>query len=225
MPERRRLVSFLLVFAGFAISAAAFPHLPSQVPTHWGLSGKPDAFGGRIQGAFTLPAVMLGAWLLLSFVPRYDRLLFINYDPADSDTSTVRPVYDQMVVIVLAVLLAFHTFAMTSSLGVIGTRRQPLLIAILASAGAIAIGNYLPRVTRRNAFIGFRVPWAYASEEIWRRTQRASGYGMVAAGIIGLVGATSDPVAPMKPFFMAMLTQIIVVAIYSYYLAHSRSAS
>jgi uncharacterized membrane protein len=83
------------------------------------------------------------------------------------------------------------------------------------------IGNYMPRVTRRNAFVGFRVPWAYASEEVWRRTQRAGGYGMVAGGMIGLVGAFALPSAPLKPFIVATIAQIVVVMIYSYRIAHS----
>ena len=222
MRDHRKLISFVLVIAAFAVSAIAFSHLPFEVPTHWGLSGKPDRFGGRVEGAFTIPIVMLGVWMLFALIPRYDRLLFINYDPTDSDSSTVRPVYDLIVVVVLVLMLAIHTFAITSSLGLVEGSRQPVLIAMIASLGAIVIGNYMPLVTRRNAFIGFRIPWAYASENVWRRTQRAAGYGMVAAGAVGIVGAVAIPSSPMKPFFGAMIMQLLVVAIYSYHLAHSR---
>jgi len=225
MREPNRVISLMLVLGAFAISAVAFPHLPAQVPTHWGLSGQPDHFGGRVQGAFIIPALMFGIWLVLTFVPNYDRVLFIRYDRSDSDSSTVRPEYDRLVAIVLAVMLGIHTFAIASALGLVGSSRQPIVIAVIVSLGTIAIGNYLPRVTRRNAFIGVRLPWAYASEEVWRRTQRAGGYGMVAAGVVGLVGTVAVPSAPLKPLFAALLTQLIIVACYSYYLAHSRTVS
>lgn len=221
MRDYRNLVSFMLIVAAFAVSAVAFPHLPAQVPTHWDLSGHANGFSGRVVGAFLLPVIMLGIWAFLSVVPRYDRLLFIRYTDRASDSSTVRPIYNIIVLVMLALLLAIHAFAMMSALGLVGAARQPVLIAVIASIGSIAIGNYMPRVTRRNAFVGFRVPWAYASEEVWRRTQRAGGYGMVAAGVIGLVGAFALPWAPLKPFFVAMLVQIVVVMIYSYRLARS----
>ncbi|MDQ2890198.1 MAG: DUF1648 domain-containing protein [Gemmatimonadota bacterium] len=222
MRDARRLISFVLVVAAFVASAFAYSHLPAVVPTHWGVSGKPNAFGSRIQGALVLPLVMLGVWLLMILLPRYDRLVFIRYDPSDSDESTVRPIYEVIAAIVLAILLAVHVFSLASGLGLAAGNRQPVLFATMGSLGAIIIGNYMPRVTRRNAFIGFRVPWAYASEDVWRRTQRAAGYGMVAAGVVGIIGAGLVHSAPRKPLFAAMAVQISVVAAYSYYLAHSR---
>lgn len=223
MRDHRNLVSFMLIVAAFAVSAVAFPHLPARVPTHWDISGHANGFSGRVTGAFLLPIIMLGTWIFLSVVPRYDRLLFIRYTDRASDASTVRPIYNVIVLVVLALLLAIHAFAMMSAIGLVGAARQPVLIAAIGSIGSIILGNYMPRVTRRNAFVGFRVPWAYASEEVWRRTQRAGGYGMVVAGTVGLVGAFALPSAPLKPLFVAMLTQVVVVMIYSYRLAHSRN--
>ncbi|MEO9225680.1 MAG: DUF1648 domain-containing protein, partial [Gemmatimonadaceae bacterium] len=177
MRDHSRIISFIIVVAAFAVSVFAFPHLPARVPTHWGLAGEPDGFSSRAVGIFLLPTVMLGVWLLLSLVPRFDRALFIRFEDRKSDISTVKPVYGIIVVAILAVLLAIHLFVIFTSLGAIGASKQPLIIAAISSIGAIVIGNYMPKVTRRNAFIGFRVPWAYASEEVWRRTQRAGGYG------------------------------------------------
>ena len=221
MRDHGRLISFLLVLAAFAISIVAFPHLPAVVPTHWGISGEPNGFGSTIQGAFLLPVIMLVAWALISFVPRHDRSLFIRYHDRKSDESTARPAYNAVMVAVLWSMLAIHVFAITSSLGLVAQKKLPLLLALLISSGMILIGNYLPQVTRRNAFIGVRFPWTYASEEVWRRTQRAGGYGMVGAGIIGLVGAVVFPAAPVKPLFTALMAQLIIVAIYSYSIAHS----
>jgi len=221
MRDHGRLIAFLMVVAAFAISIVAFPHLPAIVPTHWGISGEPNGFGSRVQGAFLLPAIMLAAWLIVGFVPRYDRSLFIRYDQRESDEPTARPAYNGVIVAVLASLLAIHAFAITSSLGLVAQKKLPLLLTLLLAIGMILIGNYLPRVTRRNAFIGVRFPWAYASEEVWRRTQRAGGYGMVGAGIIGLVGAVVFPTLPLAPLLVALIGQTVIVAVYSYSVAHS----
>jgi uncharacterized membrane protein len=221
MRDHSRLISFLLVVAAFAISIVAFPHMPAIVPTHWGISGVPNHFGSRVQGTFLLPAVMLVAWFIVSFVPRYDRSLFIRYGDRNTDESTSRPAHNAVIVAVLASMLAIHVFAITSSLGLVAQKKLPLLLTLLISIGMILIGNYLPRVTRRNAFIGVRFPWAYASEEVWRRTQRVGGYGMVAAGIVGLLGAVAFPGAPLAPLLVALVAQTVIVAIYSYSIAHS----
>jgi uncharacterized membrane protein len=222
MRDHSRIISLALIVAAFAVSLIAFPHLPPRLPTHWDMTGHANGFSGRAIGAFLLPCIMLGVWALLSFIPRYDRALFIRYQDRESDVSTVRPVYGVIVVAVLAMLLAIHAFAISSALGVVGPERQPLIIAVIASIGSVVIGNYMPRVTRRNAFIGFRVPWAYASEEVWRRTQRAGGYGMVLAGIVGLLGAFALPGAPFEAFLVAMVAQVVIVMIYSYRIAHSQ---
>jgi immunity protein, SdpI family len=223
--DHGRLISFVLVVAAFAISAIAFPHLPATVPVHWGPSGMPDHFGSRVQAALMIPVAMLAAWIVVGLVPRYDRTLFFRYETRDSDTSTVRPVYNVVVVAALAFMLALHGFDIVTALGLVGESRQPLIAALIISLGMIVIGNYMPRVTRRNAFVGYRLPWAYASEEVWRRTQRAGGYGMVTAGVLGIIGAVVFPRSPVKLLFAALLAQLIVVAIYSYYLARSARAS
>ena len=221
MPDRKRFVPLILVAGAFLLSATAFPHLPAQVPTHWGISGQPDQFGSRVQAALLLPLIMLFIGVAFSVVPKYDRLLFIKYEPRESDSSTVRPEYDRLVSILLAFLLAMHTFAIASGLGLVAGSHEPLLLAVVLSCGMIAIGNYTPRITRRNAFIGVRLPWAYASEDVWRRTQRAGGYGMVAAGVIGVAGGFASPSSPVKPLFAALVAQAIIVMVYSYSIAHS----
>ena len=221
MRDHARIVSVVLMVTAFVIAAVAYQHLPPNVATHWGFSGQANGFSSRLTGVLIMPIAMLVTWLLLIVLPRYDRSLFIRYSDRDSDSSTARPVYGTIAIALMALLLAIHVFTISTALGYIATNRQPMLMAVILSASCIAIGNYLPRVTRRNAFIGFRVPWAYASEEVWRRTQRAGGYGMVAAGVIGLVGALALPAMPLIAFAIASVVQITIVMVYSYRLAHS----
>lgn len=225
MRDHTRLVSVVLIVAAIAISAFAYPHLPPRVATHWGFSGQPNGFSGPLTGALIMPVVMLVTWLLLILLPRYDGSFFIRYSERDSNLTTARPVYSTIAVAVLALFLAIHVFTISTALGYLGTNRQPMLIAVILSASFVVIGNYMPRVTQRNACIGFRVPWAYASDEVWRRTQRAGGYGMVAGGVIGLVGAFALPGMPLIAFAVASVAQIVIVMVYSYRLAHSREVT
>lgn len=215
------VLPLILVLAAFAVSALAYPHLPADIPTHWGMSGHPDRYSGRLRGAYMLPTIMLGIWALLIVAPKYDRALFIRYEARLSDVKTARPIYTLMVTLILAVLLAMHAFGLAQALGWIGERESPVLLTVLVSVFAISLGNYMPRNTRRNAFVGFRMPWVYASEEVWRRTQRASGYGSVLSGLVGLAAAAIVPAISLKVLAVVAFTQITVVAVYSYALAHS----
>jgi uncharacterized membrane protein len=221
MRDNGRIVSLALVVASFVVSAIAYLHMPARVAIHWDLAGNANGFGSRMTAVAIMPIVMLFLWLLLIVAPRHDRRLFIKYSERDSDSTTMQPIYGIIAVVVLALMLAIHVVALTTSMGMIGAGRVPLLMTVVASLGCIVLGNYMPRVTRRNAFIGFRVPWAYASEEVWRRTQRAGGYGMVFGGVVGLVGAVADRSAPLRAFAVATVLQVVVVMIYSYRLAHS----
>lgn len=212
----------LLVIAAFVVSAVAYPHLPAMVPTHWGLSGQPDGYSSRLHGALLLPAVMLIVWLVLIIAPKYNRGIFIRYRARQSDESTERPIYPLIVTLILAALLGIHAFGIGSAVGWVAPSESPVLLTIIISVLMLVLGNYMPRVTQRNAFIGFRVPWAYASEEVWRRTQRAAGYGMVAAGVVGLLAAALAPARCATVLMSVILIQLAAVALYSYRIALSR---
>lgn len=225
MLNSKKIFSASIVAAAFAVSAFAYPRLPAIVATHWGVSGNPNRLGSRLELALAAPCIMLAIAIVFAFMPHYDRNLFIRYrspeSPRDPDSSTAKPEYDTMIAIILTLMLAMHTFTVASGLGLVAASQRAVVSAVILSVGMIAIGNYLPRMTRRNAFLGVRLPWTYASEEVWRRTQRAGGYGLVIAGIMGLVGAIAFPSSPGDPLFTAIIAQLVIVAAYSYYLAHS----
>jgi len=55
--------------------AAAFifyPLLPERVPVHWNWKGEVDAYGTRLQVAFTAPLLALGIYLLMLVTPLID---------------------------------------------------------------------------------------------------------------------------------------------------------
>ncbi len=56
---------------------------------------------------------------------------------------------------------------------------------ILAGIGLMLsfIGNYLPKI-KPNYFVGVRTPWTLASETVWRKTHRLSGFLWFAGGLV-----------------------------------------
>lgn len=59
-------------------------------------------------------------------------------------------------------------------------------VAIATGVLLLAIGNYLGKA-RQNAVFGLRTPWTLADANVWDRTHRFTGAGMVAGGAILVV--------------------------------------
>ncbi len=221
MPDIDERIAPAAVVVAFVVSALAYSHLPAVVPVHWGIGGQPDEFGSRLTTALQLPLLMLAMWTVLKLLPKRDIIFFVKYRPRPEDDRAVRPEYERMASIVLSNLLALHLYAIASGLSLLPARQQPRIMAMLLSVSMIVVGNYLPRITRRNLFFGVRMPWTFASEDIWRRTQRIGGYAYVATGVVGLIGALAVPASPLKPLMVALVIQVVAVAAYSYWLAHT----
>jgi uncharacterized membrane protein len=216
--------SWLLLVPGvlaLALSLALYSHLPDRIPIHWGIHGQANGWGSRATGAFALPALMLALGLFFGVLSRYLPDLLVRYQPDERPASLDQGAYTTVLGLVLLLLLAVHVYALASALGWLSPAHQPRAMALILAVGFILIGNYLPRVTRRNAFIGARFPWAYASEEVWRRTQRVSGYGMVAVGVLGLGAALVAPARATLAMLVLLLVYAAVVAVYSYWLTQS----
>ncbi len=62
-------LALLMVALSWAALLHAWPHLPDRVPTHFGLTGTPDAFGDRAT-LLTLPLLNVAFYLLLSLLQR-----------------------------------------------------------------------------------------------------------------------------------------------------------
>jgi uncharacterized membrane protein len=183
--------STFVVAAAVAMSAAAYPRLPERLPVHWGVSGDPDRWGTRFEGAVLLPLLMLGAWAVLRVLPRID--------PRSPNYAKMQATYDFMINATLTLLLAVHAMVLATGLGyaVPVGRLTPVLIGALL----VALGNVLPRA-RPNWWFGIRTPWTLTSDRVWARTHRVGGYAMTAAGIVILAGAALPGTWPFAIFIV-----------------------
>lgn len=60
-------LSVLLVIACIAATLICFPSLPDKIPTHYGVGGNVDSYGGRAS-AFSLPLINLLMLILFGFL-------------------------------------------------------------------------------------------------------------------------------------------------------------
>ena len=68
----RRWLPVIFIAGALIFSAAVYSRLPERVPVHWNISGEPDRFGTRLEGAFFLPVVMIIMLTIMRWFPTLD---------------------------------------------------------------------------------------------------------------------------------------------------------
>lgn len=79
----------------------------------------------------------------------------------------------------------------------------------------IFLGNLMGKI-RWNYFIGIRLPWTLANQDVWNKTHRFAGKLLVAAGFLGLMGILFPPVWTAIILFSGIGVAFTVVGIYSF---------
>lgn len=210
----KRWIGPVLIVLMVAFALAVYGRLPEQVPTHFDLSGDPDDWMDRFPGAFLLPAIAAGIYLLLFALRRIDprRAHYARFE----DTYWV-------ILNGLALMLAVMQGL---SLGLALGWPIDMGRAITVTMGLlfVGLGNYLPRI-RSNWWIGIRTPWTLESEAVWRETHRVGGWTFVAAGLVLVAAGVFLPAGPREWVSgIALAVGVAVPLVYSY-LAYRRASA
>jgi uncharacterized membrane protein len=182
---RGDLLNLGLVALAFVAAGAIYGHLPATVPMHWNARGQADGFAPRAWGAFLMPIVMVGTYLLLTAIP--------HISPRGFGVERFARVYRIFQTAILAFLLLTSVLVSWAGTGA----KIPLDRAVYLGIGLlfVVLGNFLGKVTK-NFFVGIRTPWTLASDEVWLRTHRLgaklfvlAGLGLIVCGLLGVGGA------------------------------------
>lgn len=199
-----------LLAASLAFGLWALPRMPQSVPVHWGISGEPDRWGPPWQVAILCPAFGLAVWALLVWLPLVDprRRNFALFP------GTLR-------LFRYVLTLFFVGLQVVTVLPPLG---RPVDTSLFVGIGLpllfIVLGNSMGRL-RQNYFVGIRVPWTIASEEVWNATHRFAGKLWVACGFLMLAGLAL-PKAPSAILMAVLLGVMLVVPVVHSYLLYRR---
>ncbi len=195
-----------VVMAGLVLTALlAYPQLPDQVPSHWNIRGEVDGYQGQFGGAFFIPLMTLGIYLLMLVLP--------VIDPKRENYPRFRGAYTFLrwgMVLFMAIL---YGVTILSALGY-GVDVDVLIKAMVAGLFTI-IGNYMGQF-RHNYFVGIKTPWTLANEEVWQKTHRMGGKLWVVCGLVCLAMAPFKTAWAAAIFFGAIMVMAIVPMVYSY---------
>lgn len=203
----RRWLPASIIAGAWLFSIAVYSRLPDRVPVHWDISGEPNRYGSRIEGAFLLPVLMIAFFALMQWYP--------SRDPRAANIAKFRGAYDIVVAATIAFLCGVHVLALGQALG----WRVDITTVALVGIGAmlVIVGNLLP-LARSNFIFGIRTPWTLSSEQVWTRSHRVGGYAAVVAGLITIASAFfARPIGVVISLVSLFIAGLIPV-VYSYVL-------
>lgn len=196
----------VLVLAAFWLFCASFYNdLPDQVPVHWNIHGEVDNYGHKSLVTLVMPFLPLAVYVLMTFTPRID--------PKRNNYSKFGPTYEKIRTLIVAVMAGIALLPLLAALG--HSIDIGLIMRIFLPLMFIGLGNYMGKI-RHNYFVGIKVPWTLASEEVWNKTHRLYGKLMVAGGILALAGAAAPPTAGFIILMAGIIIPAVIAVIYSY---------
>ena len=202
-----QILSALIILLMFGISWWAYPHLPARVPSHWNAAGEVNGYANAFMGAFLMPAVALGTWILFFLIPRID--------PRKTNFQQMGKVFWLVGFAVVLFLSILHISTLFIAVGLAHNN----LIPVISFAGGglllIVIGNYMGKV-KHNYMFGIRTPWTLANEEVWYKTHRTMGPLWVVGGVILLFLGFLPQAVIMPVLFTVMIVLALGSLAYSY---------
>lgn len=195
-----------LVVAATAASLVVYQYradwLPEQVPTHWGVSGEPDAWTARdriLPTLLLMPTVsvgLIGLWFLLPWL-----------SPEKFKIEPFRPTYDYIMFLVVVLFTYLHAVILLAY-----TQQISDLVRWITGGSLLVLaglGNVLGKV-QRNFWVGVRTPWTLASDVVWVRTHRMAAWAFVLGGLTGfvLVVAGVGPLIALSVFGASAISPV-----------------
>lgn len=178
MNRKKLYICIGLAALAAGASLLLFARLPEQMPVHWNARGEIDGYAGRLFGAFLMPGMMALMTALAAVLPWLS--------PKRFEVETFKDTYGFVMLLVVAFLGYVHGILLWAALD------SSLNTAKLALAGIFLLfallGNVMGKV-RKNFWIGIRVPWTLASDQVWNETHRFAARLYFAVGAAGFVAS------------------------------------
>ena len=202
---KTEIIPLLIVLVSIALGFYFYSAFPDSVPVHWGVDGAPDRYGSKFEGAWLMPLIAIGMYLLFRFLP--------YIDPKKDKYQQFAKVYFIFRLIILLMMLVIYLVASANSLGY--NVRVEVWIPVAVGILFLIMGNYMGKL-KPNWFMGIRTPWTLSNDEVWNKTHRLGGKLFILLGLLMII----TPLLPYTNIFATLVIPVIVVSlipiVYSY---------
>lgn len=172
------IASIAIIIIVFAVTLIFYPKLPETIASHWDAQGEANGYMNRFSGAFLLPIILIGLFLLLYFIP--------NIDPLKKNIQAFRQYYDTFILI-FTIFLSFIQLHIL--LWNIGIKINPSITSNIGGTLLFFYLGILLEKSKRNWFIGVRTPWTLSSDSVWDKTHKLGSKLFKIDALICLIGA------------------------------------
>jgi len=143
---KREIFPLLIIALLLILSLYFYPQLPEIIPSHFDLHGNPDKFAPKMNVIIFVPALIIGLYLLLTFIPLIDPFW-----------RRIQKKYTLFLLFRDFILLFFLFFYLLVLIAAKRGSLPPQALGLGLGFLFILLGNYLPKLPR-NFFFGLRSP-------------------------------------------------------------------
>lgn len=196
------LISSILILIPALFGLIIWQQIPSQMPTHFGIDGNPDTWGGKAI-VVILPVVLLALhWLCM---------LITAKDPKNKDQTEKAMNLIFWIMPMLSFVVSAIMYAVAFDMGLQVSLVLPLFLGVLF----IVIGNYLPKC-KQNHTLGIKLVWTLCNEETWHATHRFGGKVWVGCGFVCLACVLLPMTVSLTVSFAAILLAVLLPTVFAW---------
>lgn len=203
--KKTLILTSIVILLPILIGILLWNKLPDSMATHFNFDNAADGYREKWFAVIIEPFILLAVHLIMAMI--------IAADPRKKNISS--KVYGITIWIIPASSLALAVVIYPYNLGI--HFNISLFLGIFLGVIYIILGNYLPK-TRQNYTIGFKLPWTYANEENWNKTNRLSGVINIVIGILIIINAAMGLFNIFYSLLVAVLIGSLIPLGYSYFL-------
>ena len=199
------VIGGILVALNLIAGFLAYPHLPEKVPVHWNIAGEVDRWGSSWQGAFMIPLIILGLYLLFIFLPKID--------PKKKSYIQMGRAYGSITLVIMFVFTIIYFGTLGATMGYL--ENLPSIVMIGVGTMLLVIGNYMGKL-KHNYFVGIRTPWTLANEEVWYKTHRMAGPFWMVGGLLYIATSLMASSYLMIAIVITIFILVFIPTVYSF---------
>lgn len=202
---KTEILSLIMIVASFVLAFYFYQNFPDQVPTHWNFQGQADGWSSAGVGAFMIPFVLLGMYVLFLVIPLID--------PKKDRYQEFAGTYHLFKNFIILFMFVIYLIVGYSGLGY--DLDISIIVTTMVGLLFMVIGSQMPKI-KSNWFIGIRTPWTLSSEEVWKNTHILGGKTFIIGGLLLIIAGFLENQFSLYLFIVAIILAAIVPMVYSY---------
>lgn len=203
--KKTLILTSVVMLLPILIGILLWNKLPDSMAIHFNFDNEADGYREKWFAVIIVPFILLVVHLIMAMI--------IAADPRKKNISS--KVYGINIWILPSLSLALTVVIYVYNLGI--HFNISFFLGIFLGITYIILGNYMPK-TRQNYTIGCLLPWTYANEENWNKTNRLAGVINIIIGILVIINAAMGMFDIFYSLLMAVIIGYLIPLGYSYFL-------